>query len=266
MSLARIALRLAAIEAVRGKTLVGQNVLDSQIGALDTDADGNFKTDQDAPFISVYVEGGIIEEPARSATLLRPGETDIQFEFGITAAMTETDPDTDVTTLVGMQVPATDGAFEMQLDVIDRQIVNALSDPTNEWAAIWRDLSSETTKIVRRRTSDGGNGVRIAAHQIVISLKLLPEPAFGVVIDQTSVYKRFFDKMAEIDHPYTELLVSLVQPSGASTLDVWRRSFGLSSAHAEILGQGEGVWSEVITTVIDSDGDMAAQPEGGLAP
>lgn len=39
MSLARIALRIAAVEALKGKTLVGDNVLDSPNGALDVQAE-----------------------------------------------------------------------------------------------------------------------------------------------------------------------------------------------------------------------------------
>lgn len=269
MSLARIALRISAIEALRGKTLVGENVLDSQIGALDTDADGNFKTDQEAPFISVYVEGGIIEAPGRTATLMRPGDTDMQFEFGFTAAMTDTHPDTDESTLVGVGIPATDGSFEMYLDVVGRQILNALSDPHNEWAAIWRDLSSDTVKIVRRRTSDASNGVRIAAHQLIITLKLLPEPAFGRELAETSVYARFFAKMDESSHPYAALLKTLVQPAGATTLDAWRRSFGLSVDSADALGQDAdnvGNWPSEITTIVEGAGGIyQPRPDGGLA-
>lgn len=57
MSLIRIAARMAAVRALRGRTLVGDNVLDSQIGALDVGADGELRTEEDKPFISVYTHG-----------------------------------------------------------------------------------------------------------------------------------------------------------------------------------------------------------------
>lgn len=56
--LARIALRMATIAALKGRTLVEDNVLDSEITALDADADGNLTTDQKRPFISIYTDNG----------------------------------------------------------------------------------------------------------------------------------------------------------------------------------------------------------------
>ena len=53
MSLIRYAVRVAAVEAVRGRTLVAGNVLDSENGSLDVLADGTLRTDQDRPFSSI---------------------------------------------------------------------------------------------------------------------------------------------------------------------------------------------------------------------
>ena len=55
MSLTMMALRIAAVEALKaGGTMVGTNVLDSQISAIDQTVDGDLKTDQKRPFIAVY--------------------------------------------------------------------------------------------------------------------------------------------------------------------------------------------------------------------
>src|SRR5690606_36217188 len=109
----------------------------------------------------------------------------------ISAAMTDTDPDTGVSTVIGIGIPATDPALEFYLDCVGRQIAVALSDPDNAWAEIWRGLSSSVLKIERKRTSDAASGTRIAAHQLVITLDLLPDPVFGAPIAPTSIWAIF---------------------------------------------------------------------------
>ena len=57
MSLTMMALRIAAVQALKaGGTLVGDNVLDSQISAIDQTADGQLRSDQQRPFIAVYTD------------------------------------------------------------------------------------------------------------------------------------------------------------------------------------------------------------------
>ena len=87
--LGRIALRMATIEALKGSTLVDGNVLDSQIGALDIAADGTIRTDQEKPFISVYVEASKQDGGFNIRGLHKTGLTELVIEIGITTAMTE---------------------------------------------------------------------------------------------------------------------------------------------------------------------------------
>lgn len=195
--LGRIALRMAAVEALKGSTLVGGNVLDSEIGALDVTADGELRTDQEKPFISVYVEGAKLEGAADIRALHKSGPTDLIIEIGITAAMTATDPETGASEVIGLQIPATDPAFEFFLDCAGRQVVNALTDPRNAWSEIWRGLLSGIVKIERRRTANASSGARVAAHQIAITGDLLPDPVYGEPVAPTSIWKKFFDKLAE---------------------------------------------------------------------
>ena len=198
--LGRIALRIAAVEALKGATIVGSNVLDSEIGALDVGADGSIRTDQETYFISVYTEGSKQEgsNPGGGADLRSlhiSGPTDIVFEFGATAAMVETDDATGVSQIVGLQIPATDANFEFLLDIIERQLVNALTDPNNAWAEIFRKLHSTTLTIDRRRTSSA-EGTKVAARQIAIRLELLPDPIYGEPVAPTSAWAKFFTQLA----------------------------------------------------------------------
>lgn len=238
--LGRIALRFAAIEALKGKTLVADNVLDSQIGALDIAADGTLRTDQEKPFISVYVEGGKIEGACELRSLHKPGSTDIMFEIGITAAMVSVDPETEAKEIIGVGIPATDPSFEFFLDVVGRQIVNALMDPTCEWAEIWRSLSSRVMKIERRRTSDAATGTRIAAHQLIVTLDVLSDPPQGEPLAATSVWARLFAKMESINDPLVAkklvAMRSLVgTPDGVRAHEAQRRRFGMTLQEAREL-------------------------------
>jgi hypothetical protein len=234
--LARIALRIATIEALKGKTLVGGNVLDSQIGAIDIGADDAIRTDQEKPFISVYVDGSKIEDRVDLRSLHKSGPTELTIEIGISAAMTETDQDTGVSAVIGIGIPATDPALEFYLDCVGREIATALSDPGNAWAEIWRGLSSSVLKIERKRTSDAASGTRIAAHQLVITLDLLPDPVFGAPLAPTSIWAAFFARMSAVQHPFAEKLIDLIgDPAGVSEVDAVRRRFGLSLDEARTL-------------------------------
>lgn len=234
--LARIALRVAAIAALKGRTLVGENVLDSQIGALDVAADGSIRTDQEKPFVSVYVEGSKIEDHLDLRALHRSGPTEFMVEIGITATMTETDSETGESKVIGIGIPATDPALEFYLDVVGRQIVNALTDPRNEWAEIWRGLSSSAIKIERKRTSDAASGTRIAAHQLVVTLDLLPDPVFGEPVAPTSIWAKLFAKMEAEDHPFLQPMRELVgSPVGVLGHEAQRRRFGMTLDEARAL-------------------------------
>jgi len=249
--LARIALRIATIEALKGKTLVGENVLDSQIGAIDIAADDSLRTDQEKPFVSIYVDGSKIEDRVDLRSLHKAGPTELTIEVGISAAMTDTDPETGASIVIGIGIPATDPALEFYLDCVGRQIATALSDPENVWAEIWRSLSSSVLKIERKRTSDVASGTRIAAHQLVITLDLLPDPVYGAAIAPTSVWAIFMARMAAIEHPFRGKLLDLIgDSSGAADGGAVRRRFGLTldEARALMLPDGSEPAIQSVTT------------------
>jgi hypothetical protein len=153
--------------------------------------------------------------------------------MGITAAMTEVDADTGASKVIGLGIPATDPAFEFFLDCVGRQVVNALTDPNNEWAEVWRGLSTGVGKVERRRTSDASHGVRIAAHQMVITIELLPDPVKGEPIAETSAWMKFFDKCAESNDPVLikkreAMLELLGDPDNTLNSEAQRQRFGMT--------------------------------------
>ena len=240
----RIALRMATVEALKGKTEVGDNVLDSEIGALDVTADGQLRTDQPAPFISVYVESATMGDDrlgggADLRALHRSGPTALIIEYGITAAMTVPNEDTGASEVM-QGIPTTDAAFEFFLDLVGRQIVNALSDPKSEWAELWKGLSESVAKIERKRTADATNGVRIAAHQLVITLDLRPDPVFGEPIAPTSIWAKFFAKLQADENPVTvkrlaAMLELLGEPGDTLNSEAQRQRFGMTLAEVRAM-------------------------------
>lgn len=234
MSIGRIALRIATIEALRGNTSVGGNVLDSEIGSLDVSADESLRTNQEKPFISVYTDSTKADDLS-GRRLWVNGLTELLIETGIAASMTETNQETGESTIIG-GIPATDSAFELFLDVIDRETVAVLMDPDNVWSEIWRGLVNNIAKVERRRTADAETGTRMAAHQQCIVCDILPDPVYGATIAPTSLWQKLLDQMEIINHPYLTTLrgllgIDVVQLKSSEQ----RRRFGLTLDEARAL-------------------------------
>lgn len=250
--LGRIAWRVCAIEAIKGRTFVGDNVLDSQIGALDVASDGTLRTDQEKPFIAIYTDGAVAKDGLTIRELHRSGDTDLTIETGVTTAMLVTDAETGESQVVP-GLPATDRDFEFYLDAVGRQVVNALSDPEDPWAEVWRGLASSIRKVERKRTSDAASGARIAAHQLVITGDLLPDPVFGEPLK--GIWLKLFALLEDRQHSYRDLMRSLVGAPGSESL-IQRRRFGMTidEMHAQLLSPAA------------ADGDVIVGVEGPDSP
>lgn len=193
MSLVRIALRVCAVQALKGRTLVGDNVLDSEIGALETGADGTLKTAKEKRFISVYADDGKQLSGLDLRTLVPSGQVDLVFEAGVATPHLIGDPETDETEIVA-GLPGTDANFEFYLDLMFRQIADVLADPDNEWAAIFKSLIIRFDKSQRSRISGDTNGVRLAAHQLKVTVDAVADPVAGQPLNPASPMAAFFAK------------------------------------------------------------------------
>ncbi|WP_158873995.1 hypothetical protein [Antarcticirhabdus aurantiaca] len=236
MSLARVALRIAAVEALRGRTRIGANVLDSQIGILDVAGDGGLRTDEDRPFLAVYTDAGK-SEGAEARNLRENGEIDLVFVVGVMTALTEIDPETGAARLIGLGLPGTDAAFEFLLDLVDRQITAVLTDPANEWSEIWRKLVDEVVRVVRRRDASAGDADRLAAREIRLTVKVKADPLFNATQAEGSVWSKFRAKLAS-DRP--ELAAEVEALFGTVGADLapfdFQRMRGANAGEARALG------------------------------
>jgi hypothetical protein len=237
--LTRIALRVAVQEALRGATLAGDNVLDSQFTALDLDADGALRTDQDRPFISVYTDGGRIGSGNGFLSLFGDDPTvELVIEAGISAAMFEEDPDTGVTSIIGVGLPDTDANMELTLDLMMRQVADALVAPGSPWADLARELLGNVSGIERSRIGQKQNGTRVAAQEVRITASLLADPVKGADL-AGSIYVKFLEALAASSDARLHKVQQAFETALTGTAADWdlvQRELGLTVGQSIALG------------------------------
>lgn len=263
--LARIALRIAAVEALRGKTQVGDNVFDSRIGAFDIAADGTVRTDMERPFVTVYTDAVKAADDLNVRALYSNGATELIFETGVTIAMTQTDSETGESYIVA-GVRATDDALEFLLDMVARQIVDALGDPDGEWADIFCGLIYRVDRIERARTS-GEDGTRFAAQQIKFTVELIEDPVRGEPLDEDAPFARFLAKLDAMPAPYP-VYAAMMRAQIEGSNRPWEtalRRLGLTREELLALGLGPIVGDVERATPDFAAGDIEVAGSGSIA-
>lgn len=256
MSLTRIALRIAAVEAVKGRTLVGANVLDTPNGALDIQADGSLRTGEEKSFIAVYTDQGLAEN-VTGRSLIENGACVITFEIGLSSAMLERDQETGAAVLVGINIPATDRNWEFYLDIVQRQITDALTDPENAWAEVFRGLHYEVLKIEFAGARNADDGQKLAGHQLRLTVALADDPLKGEELAPGSTFLAFLAALEGTgDAVYleqAETMRALLSGSDMPWLSLQRRH-GMTAAELLALGHGP---------LADDDDRSAPEMESG---
>lgn len=237
MSLARFALRTCAVRALTGATLVGDNVRDSDFGAIDVAADGSIRSDQDRPFVLVYTDDSTAEDTA-TRDLRQNGHLDLVVESGVANPLVETDETTGESRIVGINLPDTDAARELTLDLIDRQVTVALTGP-DTWAELWQRLHNRVLRIDRRRAASTEGGVRLAARQLRIRLDVLADPAWGQPLVAGNPWADFVAALIATDPALGAVAATFLGPQGpAVTTETIRRAMGHTGREARALGYG----------------------------
>ncbi len=250
------------MHALEGCLFEGTEVLDSEIGAIGLGPDGSLVADSESRFVAVYTNDGqaLIGEYEPRA-LHTGGTCEITFEMGITAAMLVRDPETEKQQVMA-GVPGTDAAFEFYLDMVGRQIMDALSDPANEWADVWRALCPVVVKIERVRTDDA-QMVRLAGHQIKLTCQIVDDPVRGIDLEEGGAFWRFLLALDAVGSAETVAQANLIRGAlGAAPVarSVARdRTLGLTEAEAAALGGNDvfddaGAPVETETLVVEVDG------------
>lgn len=241
MSLARLAMRIAAARAVRGTTLADARVYDSSIDPIDVAVQENRQ-----PFLVVYTDD---HESTITGRDLFYGEhtCDLVIEAAI-ASRVEIQGD------VGIDIPHTDEGMELVLDIIEHQIMAALVRERTEWSRIWMKLVPRIRRRWSRRGASAEGGVRFAARQIILSCDLVEAPIDGVSVLAASTWSDVLSVM-ETDTtlaPIADLLRATIE--GPEAVAQWKRdanAVGITQAAANALAIGDDF---VIT------GDMQGPP------
>lgn len=233
MSLTMMALRISAVEALKaGGTMVGTNVLDSQISAIDQTVDGALKTDQQHPFIAVYSDSCKADDLG-STGLRTNGRIDLTFNCGVSLTMGELNKQTGTTEIIE-GLPSTDAQFEAILDVVSCQICRVLSDASNPWAQVFGNLGVMVSK-TQVRSSSAAENVRLACGQVKVTVDAYADPPLDQVFAEGSHWPVFLALMEQHDVGQLGLFQLMLGQSGMREYPDFEALTGMTSRDAASL-------------------------------
>lgn len=229
MSLAREALRIATVRALRGATWVGDRVRDSEQGAPDDNA-----ADKAQPEIIVYTDDAKF---GRNRGLFAGGVVNLVIEIVITARMQVRVQGSDAEETI-WDCPQTDAAMELTLGMIERQVKVALSDPRNTWTQIWQRFALEVGDSASQRGTSMRDGIRFAGRQLVLPITVPSDPTPGVAPGPLwTEFLAIVDQDEDLA-PAAAMLRLMIEgtPSGWPGWEVLRYGYGLSGPEARAMG------------------------------
>ncbi len=192
---ARLALRLAAVELLRGATIAGLNVFDSRQDEID-----GLEAAEARPVLAVYTEDDRAKPYGTGRT--QPNEVHVWLtieavivskgSFEVTLA------DGSVETVAGTGVPITDQRHEALVDVLDAQVRRrVLGQDLDAASMLFRKVAVGIEEIESVPARNAEKSARLAARTIRIKVKVphdkapvgaaLPEPLASVAAGLTLV-------------------------------------------------------------------------------
>lgn len=226
MSLVRFALRHATIQSLKRATLAVDRVFDSRIEPINLTA-----PKERMPFIVVVTDDDTSTVQGRD---IIAAERDLDIVIEIAVA-TQVMVDAGTANAV---VPDTDGGYEVVLDLLERQIIRALTGTVGTWPTLWRDLAPRIQTVVSRRSADQQQGVRYAARQLVVTVTPLADPPFGEVPITGSVWARLVSAMGATPEIAALAPVIAAEMAAGSVLDWQQAQVELGLNNDELRGIG----------------------------
>jgi len=253
MSLARLAMRIAAARALKGATLACDRVFDSAIDPIDQTI-----AETRQPILVVMTDDHEADITGRDLTY-GDARCDLVIEAAIAARVEipATDGEGNATTIA---IPHTDEGMELVLDMIEHQVIAALTRERTDWSRVWMQLVPRISKRLSRRGASTEDGVRFAARQIVITCDLIEPPVEGSNIQSGTTWDDVLTVMSADDAlvAIANMLRAEIEGEPASN---WRRAaniLGISLETAEGLGIGQafdedGIPVELASIILDPD-------------
>jgi hypothetical protein len=251
MSLSRLAMRLAAARAVKGATLAEDRVFDSAIDPIDLTIAENRQ-----PILVVMTDEHEAIPTGRDLF-----HADVSCDLVIEAAIAAR---VEIEGEVTITIPHTDEGMEMVLDMMEHQVMAALTRERNSWSRVWMKLVPRVKRRLSRRGASAEGGVRFAARQIVLTCDLIEAPADGAVLVAGSAWADVLAVMEEDEalEPIADLLRLTIE--GAEVAE-WKRAanmLGIHKATAAAIGLGpvlgEGADPAVVEGMAVTGGISAA--------
>ena len=249
MSLSRLAMRIAAARAIKGATLAGDRVFDSAVDPINEKVAG-----QATPIVTVTTDD---EETPIEGRDLWSGERDCQLVIEAAIATRVV-----VEGTVSLTIPETDEGMELSLDLIEHQVIAALTRERTDWSRVWMKFVPRITRRLSRRGASAENGVRFAARQLVLTCDLIDTPTDGAPIADGTAWADFLTVVAadEALQPIGAMLREVIE--GQAVVD-WQRManlLGITREAATAIGIGPGVdgadaAAPVVEVNVDADRD-----------
>lgn len=211
MSLSALAIRLATIRAIKGRTFAEDRVFDSAIHPVDLVA-----VEHSQPVVIVTTDDDDVTVEGRDL-MAADHRLELVIEVAVASKLT-VDGDGDPKAV--MTIPATDAGLEATLNLIGWQVLRALTADGGEWGDLWRQLVMRVHEIQCRRGADETNGVRFAARQYILKVDHIAEPSPGM--DPVGVWERTIGLLKE-DAELASIGRIIEATVAADPLEPWER-------------------------------------------
>jgi hypothetical protein len=122
--------------------------------------------------------------------------------------------------------------MELALDLMEHQVMAALTRERSEWSRVWMKLVPRISRRLSRRGASVEKGVRFAARQIVLTCDLIEAPTDGAEIAEGTAWAELLTVMeADADlAPIAQMLRSEIE---GTPLADWRRAANMLGIHLE---------------------------------
>ena len=250
MSLSRLAMRIATAHALKGATLAETRVFDSAVDPIDQTI-----AETRQPILIVTTDDHELEVTGRD---LAHGDVacDLVIEAAIASRVEVSAADNEGGE-VTIAIPHTDEGMELALDVMEHQVMAALTRERSDWSRAWMKLVPRISRRLSRRGASIEKGIRFAARQIVLTCDLIEAPSDGAEIPVGSAWDDVLGVMAS-DSELESIANMLRSEIEGVPLSDWRRAaniLGIDLEAADAIGLGP---------VLDLDEDPQALSEIGV--
>ena len=229
MSLTRLVMRLAAARALRDRTLAGARVFDSAVDPIDQTIAENRK-----PLLVLTTDEHEADITGRD--LSGDGQRcDLVIELAI-AARVEVPARDGQGGQITIAIPHTDEGMELTLDMMEHQVITALSRDDSAWSRAWMKLVPRVTRRLSRRGASSENGVRFAARQLVLTCDLVDTPAVGTDIPPGTAWGEVLALM-DADQTLAPIAAMLREQIEGEDVPDWARTAQMLGVPLEVMDQ-----------------------------